>query len=138
MPRPYENKEYIDWITKDNLLTDTVLEGGVGPARVTPPLKMNIRDMAVLIGGELDDAVVKIQYSPDAMEGVKEEDVDPDTMEWFDRDDGTFTKGGVVFANIWENFDAAEGWIRIKIENINAGTNPHIRTRPRTEHMQAG
>lgn len=137
MPKIYENPEYIDWVREDHLLDDTELDGA-GPERVTKPLKMKIRDMAVLIGGALDDAIVQVQYSPDAMEGVSEEDVDASTMEWFSRDDGTFTKGGVLPANVWENFDAPEGWIRMRISNINAGTNFSVKTRPRTEHVQVG
>ena len=48
MAKPFKNKEYIDWITEGNLLTDTVEEG---TDRVTPPEKMQIRDMSLTIYG---------------------------------------------------------------------------------------
>lgn len=129
--KPYENKEFIDWV--EDFLVDTVLDGG-GPARVTPPTKMDIRDMAVLISGPLDDASVILQYSPDEMETL-EADLDPETMAWFDRDDGTFTKAGMTNANVWENLDAPEGWIRFKFIDITGNTDPVIRTRPRVEKV---
>jgi len=129
--KPFENKEYIDWV--EDFLADTALEGG-GPARVTLPTKMDIRDFAVLISGPLDDASVLVQYSPDEME-TAEADIDPDTMQWYDRDDGTFTKSGVGNANIWENLDGAEGWFRFKFIDITGNTDPKVKTRPRVEKV---
>ena len=129
--KPFENKEYIDWI--DDFLADTVLEGG-GPDRVTPPTKMSIRDFTVLISGPLDGASVLVQYSPDDME-TAESTIDPDTMQWYDRDDGTFTKAGLNNANVWENLDGAEGWFRFKIIDITGNTDPKIKTRPRVEKV---
>lgn len=129
--KPYENKEYIDWI--DDFNVDTALEGG-GPDRVTPPTKMDIRDMAILISGPLDDASVVVQYSPDEME-TAESAIDPDTMQWYDRDDGTFTKSGTDNANVWENIDGAEGWFRMKLKDIGASTDPKVKTRPRVEKV---
>jgi len=125
----YDNKEYIDWI--DDFLTDTVLEGS---DRVTLPRKMQIRDMALLISGIADNAVITAQFSPDDME-TKDEDLIPVSMRWFQRSDGQFTGDDTVPMNIWENFDAAEGWIRFLISGFTINTDIKIGTRPRVEKV---
>jgi len=126
--RPYDNSEYLDWITAGNFLAETILEGA---DRVTLPTKMLIRDMAVLVAdvaatAGFDGAIVSVQYSPDNME-TKEEDLVPADMEWFVHVDGIFT------AKAWENLDAAEGWIRMHIAGFGVGTDIKVSTRPRIE-----
>jgi len=131
MRKPYTNKEYIDWVTEGNLLTETYPEG---TALVTTPDKMQIRDVAMTIYGVFDGASVIVEYSPDEMETAAE-DLNPAAMRWFGRTDGVFTSPGLTVQSLWENLDAAEGWIRMKITDSTAQTNLAIKTRPRVEKV---
>lgn len=127
MPKPYENKEYIDWI--EVLVDDTVDEGG---NLVTLPEKMHIRDVALLLSGIFDSATVTVQYSPDEME-TKADALVPADMEWFELPESTFTVVGLTTTNFWENLDAAEGWFRIKVSGSTVNTDIKVKTRPRVE-----
>lgn len=126
MPTPYENKEYVDWIL--DISTDTEVNGSGD--RVTPPRKIKIRDMSLTIDGTLDGASVIAQFSPDEME-TPEANIDPETMKWFERDDGTFT--GADPFTLWENMDVSEGWIRIVVRGATINTDIEVKTRPRVE-----
>lgn len=121
--KPYNNKEYIDWVRLGEFFNDTVVEDTY---RVTPPTKMQIRDIAVFIAGTFDGCTVTVQTSPDFME-TNENDIVPGDMEWFDRPEGMWN------AKVWENIDAPECWMRFKIENSTGSTDLQIGTRPRVE-----
>ena len=127
--KPYDNKEYIDWLDGTDFEGQTEDIGGGN--RATRPTKMHIRDFAFLMSGVMDGAVARVEYSPDFMEGVKESDLVMANMQWFYRDDGEFTVP--ANANVWENVDGAEGWFRIHFSNIQPTTNPVVKTRPRVE-----
>lgn len=129
MPKPYKNKEYIDWVRQGQLLVDTVEEG---PDRVTLPEKMLVRDMGLFVYGVFNGASVIPEFSPEFMETPKE-DLIPANMKWFSRTDGIYTAADLLVQNFWENLDAAEGWLRFRIINIDPATDLFIATRPRIE-----
>lgn len=125
------NKEYIDWVTENNLMDETVAEGA---DRVTLPRKMQIREMSLTIFGIFNGAGVTVEYSPDEMETAAE-DLVPANMRWFSRPDGVFTAPDMTVQTLWENLDAAEGWFRMRFTNIAPETNLAIKTRPRTSQV---
>ena len=129
MPKPYENKEYIDWI--EDFLADTTLISG---ERFTAPEKMQIRDMAIYISGIADGAIIIAQASPDEMETAQSK-LDVEAMEWYERSDGQWTGDNIIPMNVWEQFDASEGWVRFKIKEFTANTEIKIKTRPRIEKV---
>ena len=131
MAKPFKNKEYIDWITEGNLLTDTVEEG---TDRVTLPEKMQIRDMSLTIYGIFNGATLTVEYSPDFPETPVDELV-PANMRWFSQPAGQFTAADLTVQTLLENIDIGEGWLRMRVSDVVAETDLAVKTRPRVEQV---